>query len=170
MRIGLISDTHIEDPEEDLPDRVYDIFHSVDFILHAGDIYVTQVLDRLERIAPLAAVEGNGEWDRGVKDSRLADARVLTLEGLRVGLRHAIVYPERPPEWTLESEMRRCFGGTVNVIVVGDTHVALIEECRGVLIVNPGSPTWPNNYKKQPGTVGILEIVNARASASIIQL
>jgi len=75
LRIGLISDTHIEDPEEDLPDRVYDIFHSVDFILHAGDIYVTQVLDRLERIAPLAAVEGNGEWDRGVKDSRLTRIR-----------------------------------------------------------------------------------------------
>lgn len=70
MRIGVISDTHIEEPEEDLPARVYEIFSGVDLILHAGDIYVPQVLDRLERIAPVTAVEGNGGWDRRVKDQR----------------------------------------------------------------------------------------------------
>lgn len=170
MKIGLISDTHIEHAAEDLPARIYEIFAGVDMILHAGDIYVSQVLDRLERIAPLHAVEGNGEWDRRIKDPRLADARVLTLGGLQVGLRHGIVYPEKPPTWTIENEMTRCFGGPVDVVVIGDTHVALIDECRGVLVVNPGSPTWPNNYKKEPGTVGILEIVNGMAKAAIVQL
>lgn len=170
LRIGLISDTHIEHEGDDVLPTVYERFAGVDLILHAGDIYAPAMLDRLERIAPLVVVAGNGEEDRNVQDPRLTDSRVIELGGLKVGLRHSIVFPEMPPRWTIENEMQRCFGGPVNIVVIGDTHVAGIDWCRGVLVVNPGSPTWPNNLRRQPGTIAMLDIVHGQASARIIDL
>ncbi len=50
MLIGLIADTHIPRDAKALPPQVKDAFRSVDIILHAGDIYVSKVLDELEKI------------------------------------------------------------------------------------------------------------------------
>jgi putative phosphoesterase len=102
LRVGLISDTHIEHVDDDVPPEVYQHFAGVDLILHAGDIYIPQMLDRLERLAPLVVVAGNGEEDRKVQDPRLTDSRVLELGGLKIGLRHSIVFPEIPLRWSIE--------------------------------------------------------------------
>jgi predicted phosphodiesterase len=45
----------------------------------------------------------------------------------------------------------------------------VIENYKGVLIVNPGSATWPE-YQPKPGTVALLEINSENVNASIIQL
>ena len=52
--IGIISDTHgLLRPE------VYEAFHHVDRIIHAGDIGNENILQKLENIAPVTAVRGN---------------------------------------------------------------------------------------------------------------
>jgi putative phosphoesterase len=61
MRVGLITDTHIPDIEEELPSQVFDVFRGGDLILHAGDIYNMSVLDELERIAPVKAAMGDDD-------------------------------------------------------------------------------------------------------------
>jgi predicted phosphodiesterase len=54
VRIGVISDTHgLFD--ESIPS----IFDGVDAIIQAGDIGKLEVIDRLEQIEPVFAVEGN---------------------------------------------------------------------------------------------------------------
>jgi putative phosphoesterase len=126
------------------------------------------VINRLEGIAPVLVVEGNGDDDRHVKDSRIQDSIVHEAAGWRIGLRHSIVYPEMG-HWTVESEMQRCFGGAVDIVVVGDTHVELAEVCKGVLIVNPGSPTYPHQFKRL-GTVGRLTLDGDTASVEIVDL
>lgn len=168
MRIGLIADTHIEHADEDLPAQVYPVLAGCDLILHAGDIYDPSVIDRLETIAPVLVVEGNGDDDRHIRDSRIQDAVVHEAAGWRIGLRHSIVYPEMG-HWTVESEMQRCFGGAVDIVVVGDTHVELAEVCKGVLIVNPGSPTLPHQFRRL-GTVGLLTLSGDSVTAEIINL
>jgi predicted phosphodiesterase len=52
--------------------------------------------------------------------------------------------PEHPPHRTIETMMRRYFGGPCNIVVHGDTHVAEVEVVRGTLLVNPGSPMYRN--------------------------
>jgi putative phosphoesterase len=168
MRIGLIADTHIEHAHVDLPGEVYTALAGSDLILHAGDIYHPAVLDRLEAIAPVLVVAGNGDEDRAVIDPRLCDSRVHEALGWRIGLRHSIVYPEGG-RWTIASEMQRCFGGPVDIVVVGDTHVELAEVCKGVLIVNPGSPTWPHQFRRL-GTVARLTLTPDAARAEIVTL
>ena len=94
MRIGLISDTHIPVAVKHLWPQVYEAFLGVDLIMHGGDLMVTDVLDWLEEIAPVMAVEGNGDYtgfERSVRptDPRLSEAKVLSLNvedgPLRVG-------------------------------------------------------------------------------------
>ena len=180
MRIGLISDTHIPTAGRDLRPQVYDALRGVDLIMHAGDLHDPVVLDWLEPLAPVLAVSGNGDyggWQRTVppSDPRLRESRVLTLDGpdgdpLRIGLVHDLPLPEAPPQRTLEGLMRHFFGGPVNVIVRGSTHAAEITTVKGVLIVNPGSPTFPNHLPLRLGTIGYLEIEDGLVRPSILQL
>ena len=168
MKLGLISDTHISREGERLPPQIKEVFAGVDLILHGGDIYLLSVLDELEAIAPVMAVRGNGEM-RLHPDPRLKNNLVLNLEGVRLGLTHGIDYPE--PSWrTLEKAMQYEFGGEVDIIVFGDTHVAMIEIYKDILLINPGSPTLPRQIRGL-GSVGLLEISsNGKAEAQIIQL
>ena len=175
MRIGLISDTHIPVAAKELWPQIYDAFRGVDLIMHGGDLMVPEVIDWLEEVAPVMAVSGNGDhlgWERSLppRDPRLSESKVLAVEGLRIGLVHDFQLPEAPPLRTMEGLMRHYFGGPVNVIVRGSTHAAEITKVKGVLIVNPGSPTFPDHKTARLGTVGFLEIEGGRVLPSILQL
>jgi putative phosphoesterase len=198
VRIGLISDTHIPTAAKELWPQIYEAFRGVDLIMHAGDLMVPEVIDWLEEVAPVMAVWGNGDfggWERTVPpdDPRLSEAKVLTVGGqmidarcqmsdpasnisqlrsgiLRIGLVHDLQMPEHPPLRTLEGQMAHYFGGPVDVIVRGSTHAAEITTVKGVLIVNPGSPTFPNHSNTRLGTVGFLDVEDGRVEATLVQL
>jgi putative phosphoesterase len=176
VRIGLIGDTHYPEAGP-LWDEAYERLAGLDLILHAGDLHVVDVLDWLEERcrAPVLGVRGNGDDGGGgrplcAEDPRLRLAQVLDFEGVRVGVTHDATLPEWPPHRTLESIMQHEFGGRVDVFVHGHTHVPQVELMRGVLLVNPGSPTFPRNMARSHGTVGFLDIDDGRARAWIEQL
>jgi len=70
----------------------------------------------------------------------------------------------------MEGQMQHYFGGAVDVIVRGSTHRAEITVVKGVLIVNPGSPTFPNHANTRLGTLGFLDVEDGRVVASLLQL
>ena len=160
MRIGLISDTHILNGEK-LPQQVFQSFAEVDLILHAGDIFASSVLDELEAIAPVLAAQGNGNRDP-MEDPRLNHTHTINIEGMSLGLIHNLAVPRL----TIEN----IFNGNIDIIVYGDTHVATIENYKKTMLVNPGSPTFPNYWDRRLGTVAILEVTQGKAEANIIQL
>ncbi len=180
MRIGLISDTHIPVAAPALWPQVYEALAGVDLIMHAGDLMIPEVIDWLAEVAPVMAVSGNGDYtgfQRSMppEDPRLSEAKVLELDGaegghLRIGLVHDFQLPEVPPLRTVEGLMKHFFGGPVDVIVRGSTHAAEIRTVKGVLIVNPGSPTFPNHQSTRLGTLGYLDIEEGRVTPSIVQL
>lgn len=167
IRIGLIADTHIPRDAKILPPHVKEAFKGTDLILHAGDIYLPRILDELETIAPVRAARGNGDWNFP-EDHRLNDNPVFDIGGLSLGLTHAINYPG-PPGYPLDEITERQFGKRIDIVVFGDTHVAMVERYNGILLVNPGSPTLPNGLFEL-GTVALLEITGNKAEARIIQL
>ena len=57
------------------------------------------------------------------------------------------------------------FGRRTDIIVCGHTHVERIRRYDDVLVINPGSPTYPHNYSAQPGTVGVLTLEENRAGS-----
>ncbi len=177
MRIGLISDTHIPEACEHLPAEVFDVLGGVDLVMHAGDVYVNRVLDDLARIAPVIAALGNGDEGQGghrfrlEPDARVRQAHLLEVEGVRVGLAHALPMPDETSEQVFHDAMRAHFGGPVDVLVLGHSHVEGVTRFGATLVVNPGSATLPHNLVDVPGTVGILEIRSGgEISAEIIRL
>jgi putative phosphoesterase len=177
MRIGLISDTHIPEACEHLPPPVFDALAGVDLVMHAGDVYVNRVLDELERIAPVVAAVGNG--DEGLDghryrldpDDRARTAHLFEIGGVRIGLAHALPTPDETSQEVFEAAMNRHFGGPVDVLVMGHSHLEGVVRYGATLVVNPGSATLPGNLVDVPGTVAILEIGAAgEVAAEIIRL
>lgn len=173
MLIGLLSDTHVPDHAKGLPDRLREVFHGVDLILHAGDIYIPRVLNDLETIAPVKAAWGDDDLmsDLGT-DPRMVKERTLQLDGITLWLTHV-----RPPYSVLtpretSSAVKLNYEGPKdlpNVVVYGHTHKSNMEYYNDILFVNPGSATFPN-YVAKPGSVALLTIDSGKAEARIIQL
>lgn len=183
MKVGIISDTHNPSVGKEPPPEVAITFQGVDVILHAGDIYVPSCLDWLEAIAPVYAVEMWG--DAQFKDDpRVVDkTRVLHLEGHTIGLTHDLLVPGMaqeitehsplskhfPPNADLSTALKKVFDASVDIVVFGHTHYAIIEEYQGILMVNPGSPSLPKQLRRL-GQVAIMELEPGHKSAEIIEL
>ncbi|MCS6925302.1 MAG: metallophosphatase family protein [Candidatus Binatia bacterium] len=172
MKIGLISDTHIPEAMPELPQQVRTVFAGVDLILHAGDLHCLAVLDWLEEIAPVLACRGNGDDGSGGRplvpeDPRLREAVVTGAAGYTIGLVHDVLDPEEFPHWPLERTMEVYFGRHVDLIVCGHTHVESVKPSGDVLVINPGSPTFPHNYSAQPGTVAVVTLAEHRRGGTV---
>jgi putative phosphoesterase len=157
MLIGLLSDTHIPDAAMALPHQVKAAFRGVDLILHAGDIFVASVLDELGCIAPVLAAKGDSEYAEVRSDRRVREKHTLTIEGVTIWLWH-------DGEWCLDGQ-----GKPPDIIVSGHTHWPSVSNRDGILLVNPGSPTYPL-YKCGLGTVALLHVHSGKAEAQIIHL
>lgn len=160
MLIGLISDTHIPDRRIKLPQTVFDIFNDVDLILHAGDITSQSVIDDLESIAPVHAIEGN--MDRVVGEIDLPASKVIEVEGKKIGIVHGEVYPRGDTQqlYYIALELG------VDILVSGHSHVAQLEKIKNVILVNPGSPTNP---RLSDPSVALMEINGNEISIEFIK-
>lgn len=183
MRIGVISDTHLAGDGRGLPSAVFEVFRGVDLILHCGDLECIGVLDHLETLAPVLAVRGYEDpFEAG---ERLANpTRVVTAGGLHIGMIHDIQWPGPHikvggsgttlhfPPGEIHETMARKFGRPVDIVAFGDTHEELIAWHRGVLLVNPGSPTCPGlrHRRGDLGTVAILELAGETVGVEIVKL
>jgi putative phosphoesterase len=147
MKIGVISDTHLNLYDDRLEQIVADHFDSADIIFHAGDIVDLAVLDVFKG-KQIYAVSGNMDPDsvRAVFPQK----RVVEIEGWKIGLIHGWGSPPG-----LEDRVLREFED-VACIVYGHTHRAMNEVKDGVLLFNPGSPT--DRRFARHNSVGILHI------------
>ena len=173
LLIGLLSDTHIAFPSETLPPQIRGAFSGVDLILHAGDIWIPSVLDELESIAPVMAAWGDDDMEADLgNDTRMMKGQSLVLDGVTMWLTHV------KPRYGLINPQEELYSSRPSgedpedppdVVVFGHTHFATIEHYKGVLLVNPGSPTVPN-YVPKLGTVALLTISSGEVEARIVQL
>lgn len=183
MKIGLISDTHNPSVGRVPPPEVAIAFNGVDAILHAGDIYIPACLDWLEEIAPVYAVEYVDD-PQFQEDPRVINkVRVLELGGHTIGLVHDLIVPgvvqeltERnllsqhfPADADFSDALQSVFGSTVDIVVFGHTHYAVIEDFRGTLLVNPGSPSLPKHMRRL-GQVAVLDLGPDEKSVEMIEL
>ena len=167
MKIGVIADTHIPGVSNSLSREVKAAFANVDLILHAGDIYAPSVLDELEELAPVLAAKGDDDYATS-DDRRVKESHTLTLGGLQLNLVHKM--PAQIFRAWMAGEIEP---GEVNrgmdILIFGHTHCDLIGKCQGILLMNPGSPTFPK-HPSALGTVGILRIQSGEADPLIIHL
>jgi len=167
VRVGVVSDTHgFFDP------RLKDLLAGVDIILHGGDVGSEEVLDDLNRIAPVRAVRGNVDSP----DLELPLSLKLSLESLQVEMMHVLPVPQsvleewsdamlpggRPPNRS--EKFLATFDEKTGVVVFGHSHLPSLFTLGDRLFFNPGSAG-----KKRfdlPRCCGLLEILRGRVRTS----
>lgn len=170
--VGLVADTHLPRFGRRLPRALIEGLESagVSAVFHLGDHTSTFVADLLADVpgvgaGAVEAVAGNNDGPELAE--RFGYARVVLVEGLRIGLTHGHLGIERS---TAERALMT-FGpqpsAAVEVVAFGHSHIPLVERRSGVLLVNPGSPT---DRRRQPAySYGLLTIDAGVASAEIIR-
>ena len=134
-RITVISDTHIPQRALDLPPELWQRIEKSELILHAGDITILSVLEKLVQVAPVRAVRGNMD-SQDIK-YRLPIQDIVEIEGIRIGLAHG---------WGVPGEVKNLVRSLFQeqdprVIIYGHSHQPDMIWEDGVLFLNPGSPT-----------------------------
>lgn len=160
MLIGLISDTHIPDRMKELPEKVFEAFKDVEMILHAGDVTSQEVIEKLEEIAPVTAIQGNTDRIVGLN---LPKTAIVAAEELKIGVIHGEVYP-RADTQQLHYLAKQL---DVDILVSGHSHQPKVEKVEDVLLINPGSPTVPRLADR---TIMILEINKKEVDVELVKV
>ena len=158
IKIGVISDTHLSRPTEELAALMEGPFQGAEMILHAGDLTELAVLDAFSG-RKVIAVCGNMDSAavrQGVPGHRVFQAGLFT-----IGLIHGWGGPSG-----IEERIAREFKG-VDCIVYGHTHQPSRREREGVFFFNPGF--FGGGLGVSPGSVGLLKLGDS-ISAEIIYL
>jgi putative phosphoesterase len=134
MLIGIVSDLHRK-----LAPEVYEALEGCDQILCAGDTETGILLTELGTIAPLITIRGNCD---GFDLGDLPFSTRFELDGVRFFMVHRPQDIHDP--------------GDVDVVVHGHTHIPRNERVKGILYLNPGSPTRPRGGSKR--SIAFLEV------------
>lgn len=158
MKLGVISDTHLEEVAPQLIHIYQDCFSDVDMIIHAGDVVSTAIVDFLGR-KPLHLVQGN--MDSSEIKKRFPKKKVIDVQGFRLGLIHGWGSPSG-----IEKRIRSEFDD-IDAIVYGHSHMPAYHTERGVIFFNPGSAAGFSISGSH--SIGILDI-SKEIRGSIITL
>lgn len=160
--VGLISDTHVPNRAPRIPQRVFEIFQNIDFIIHAGDLVELSVIEELEQAAPVLAVKGN--MDSSEVGDFLPIINSLKVFDWKIGVMHdPDVLSGTDKMLYLAKE------NNFNALIYGHTHSPRIKWEGDILLVNPGSPTDPASFLSKP-SVGLLQITKSAITPQIINL
>ena len=160
--VGLIADTHIPKRAQCIPQRVFEIFQNIDYIIHGGDLVELAVVDELEQIAPVLAVHGN--MDSIDVSGVFPKLNQLKIFDWKIGVMHD---PDILSGFDKMREIAEQNG--FNVFVYGHTHTANVNWEDGRLYINPGSPTDAASLTNKP-SVAILKITKESISPQVIDL
>lgn len=134
IKVGVLSDTHIPGRGKHIPKAVREGLQGVDLIIHCGDIVAGYVLDELGDIAPVEAVHGN--MDPVDLKQQLSKTRVVKVGDFNVGIVHGDGRGR-----TIDNAFNAFPFLNLDCIVFGHSHIPIITEREGILMLNPGSPT-----------------------------
>ena len=150
MRIGVISDTHGR-----LRPAAAENLQGVDCILHAGDFDSPDILQALDRIAPVYGVRGNNDWGGWAQE--LPRIMQINLDGVTFCMSHR----RTDLPWNLTG---------VNVVIYGHTHQYADDWVEGRLWLNPGSCSYPRPYRAVPTMVLLTTGENGRVMVEKVEL
>ena len=144
MKIVVISDTHgyFNNCIEFLQTSDYDkVVHLGDCVEDAEDI--SYIIEK-----ELIYVAGNNDYK-----STAPLHKVIEVSGIRILLTHGHVESVKRSGHKRIYEM--AVSNEIDIVLFGHTHIFENTVYNGIKILNPGSPTYPNNGIS---TIGMLEI------------
>lgn len=153
VKIAILSDTHIPEQAEQIPDQFRNRITGADHVIHAGDFGSKEVLADVQGLSTdLTAVYGNAD----PVDIDLPPVASVTASGTSFVVSHGMVnFVERAvsssegvvfnrEDWldAIASTAQARAGTDENVVGIGGhTHELVDEMHDGVRVLNPGSAT-----------------------------
>jgi putative phosphoesterase len=150
ITVGVISDTHGL-----LRPSALDALQGSDYIIHAGDVGDSAILDRLRTLAPVTVVRGN--VDSGSWAKKLPITDILDVGGVSIYVLHILQDLDLKPE----------VAGFA-AVVYGHSHKPEQAIRNGVLYFNPGS-AGPKRFSL-PISVAKLSVAGGRLTGELITL
>ncbi|PSQ19563.1 YfcE family phosphodiesterase [Halobacteriales archaeon QS_8_69_26] len=145
MEVAIVSDTHVPDREESIPDPHRRRIREADHAIHAGDFTSRATYDEVVELADedsLTAVRGNMDPPGDIDPDAvgLAEVAAVDLGGVTFVVTHGTV--RSPDDWyDAVADAARGHGEDPVVGVGGHTHRVEDEVHEGVRVLNPGSVT-----------------------------
>ncbi len=152
LAIGILADTHGV-----LSPVVPHLFAGVTHIIHAGDVGRRSILRTLENVAPVTAVAGNADGHA------LTAALPAIATGEIAGVRFLVVHKPKAVKRLLPAARR----DGVRLIVTGHLHEPSFRWEDGILHLNPGSASAPDEGDSQ-ATVAIVGLLPEGLAVSFI--
>lgn len=146
MRILIVSDTH--GYSENLQ-RVLEREKPFHALIHCGDVERQEEEIRQMAGCPCYMVAGNNDWFTDLR-SELE----ISLADYRIFLTHGHTYGVSMGYHRLRDEARR---KQAQIVIFGHTHRPLIEQGDNLVLLNPGSISYPRQIGRIPSYL-IMEI------------
>jgi uncharacterized protein len=158
VKVAVLADTHTMGPTRPLPPGAWPYLETADHILHAGDVCDPALLVELAALAPLTVVWGNCDGPE-VRHWGATEEAQLALGGVTVAMVH-----DSGRRDGRGVRLRRRFP-SARVVVFGHSHFPSNSDEDGLLLFNPGSPTWK---RRAPfSSMGILWIEDGEVEGEI---
>ncbi len=157
MKIIVLSDTHGRN-RGFLESIMYDT--RPDMIFHLGD-YVGDG-ENISKIlgVPSLIVRGNGDFGSGYNEEE-----IIEIKGKKIFLTHGHRYDVR---YGLDNIIYRGMELEVDMVLFGHTHIPVNIREKDMIIMNPGSPSFPRGLFADK-TFGVIEI-DSEINTEIIKM
>ncbi len=142
MRILIVSDTHRKDNNLC---TVLDLVKDIDLLIHLGDAEGSE--DYFEQIAgcPIEIVSGNNDFF-----SQLPREKMITIGKYNVWLTHGHYYNV---SFTYDRIIREAEYKNVDIVMFGHIHRPVLEQYNDIMLVNPGSLSYPRQADRRPSYI-----------------
>ena len=170
--IGLLSDTHIPQRTENLPDVVLDDFkkRNVDYVFHMGDFTSYGVYKKLIELFgkdKVVAVRGNMDFN-----SNLIKTLPQTLELKIYNFKVLVLHGMGGPNIIIKRLIKKLdlLNSDYDAVIFGHTHRPVNERSNGILFFNPGTTTPIDNKFTVISSYGYMKITKNEIKPEIVYL
>ena len=149
MKVLIVSDTH---RNEDNLIKALENEKNLDLLIHCGDVEGAEY--EIENYAGCKTlfVAGNNDYFSGL--SREVETQI---EDLRVWVTHGHnYYVNANPEYIKKEARAR----KMDIVMFGHTHRPVVEQAKDLVVINPGSLTYPRQEGRRP-SYAVLETENS---------
>ena len=146
MRILIVSGTH---KHNDTFVRVLERIGQVEMVIHCGDAEGGEYFMQEIAGCPLHIVMGNNDFF-----SELPKEITLNIKDMNILITHGHDYYVNSGYEVLRKEAKaRGF----QIVMFGHTHRPVIDQSDGIVVLNPGSLTYPRQEGKRPSYI-VMEV------------
>ncbi len=161
MQVALVSDSHVPERADGIPDEVLNECEDSDMVVHAGDFTSPETYQTFNETNELVAVRGN--MDRGLS---LPHVDSFAAGGVEFAVTHGTGsldgYRDRVAEAAREEV------GDEAVVVSGHTHKVTDIVHDGIRILNPGSCTAAE--PASTATMMLVEAENGEIDVEVVEV